>query len=48
MLIQRRVRPRAEAGTATASWSGTLSSAKFYVETVSSTTSFNIDDASFK
>jgi len=35
-------------GTATLSWSGTLSSANFYVETASGTSSFLIDDASFK
>jgi hypothetical protein len=35
-------------GTATVSWSGTLSSATFYVETSSGTDSFFIDDASFK
>ena len=35
-------------GTATVSWSGTLSSAKFYVETTSGTDSFYIDDASFQ
>ena len=35
-------------GTATVAWSGTLSSATFYVETASSTSSFNLDDASFK
>jgi hypothetical protein len=35
-------------GTATVSWSGTLSSARFYVETTSGTASFYIDDASFK
>jgi hypothetical protein len=34
-------------GTATVSWSGTLSSANFYVETTSGTNSFYIDDASF-
>jgi hypothetical protein len=35
-------------GTATISWSGTLSSARFYVETTSGTDSFYIDDASFQ
>ncbi|HEX9338252.1 MAG TPA: arabinofuranosidase catalytic domain-containing protein [Pseudonocardiaceae bacterium] len=35
-------------GTATVSWSGTLSSARFYVETTSGTDSFNIDDASMQ
>jgi hypothetical protein len=35
-------------GTATVSWSGTLSSATFYVETSSGTDSFFIDDASFQ
>jgi Glycosyl hydrolase family 62/Carbohydrate binding domain len=34
-------------GTATVSWSGTLSSAMIYVETVAGTDSFYIDDASF-
>ncbi|MBN2117752.1 MAG: carbohydrate binding domain-containing protein, partial [Anaerolineales bacterium] len=34
-------------GTTTVSWSGTLSSANFYVETTSGTPSFYIDDASF-
>jgi hypothetical protein len=34
-------------GTTTVSWSGTLSSANFYVETTSGTASFYIDDASF-
>ncbi|MBN1310673.1 MAG: carbohydrate binding domain-containing protein [Anaerolineae bacterium] len=34
-------------GTAAVSWSGTLSSANFYVETTSGTDSFYIDDASF-
>jgi hypothetical protein len=34
-------------GTATVSWSGTLSSATFYVETTAGTDSFYIDDASF-
>ncbi|WP_125776449.1 non-reducing end alpha-L-arabinofuranosidase family hydrolase [Antribacter gilvus] len=33
-------------GTATASWSGTLSSATFYVETAAGTDGFSIDDAS--
>jgi hypothetical protein len=32
-------------GTATVSWSGTLTSAKFYVETSSGTDNFYIDDA---
>lgn len=36
------------AGTATVSWSGTLSSATLYVETASDTASFFIDDASFR
>jgi hypothetical protein len=35
-------------GTANVSWSGTLSSANFYVETTSGTASFYIDDASFQ
>jgi hypothetical protein len=35
-------------GTATVSWSGTLSSATFYVETAAGTDSFYIDDASFR
>jgi hypothetical protein len=35
-------------GSATVSWSGTLSSANFYVETTSGTSSFYIDDASFQ
>jgi hypothetical protein len=35
-------------GTATVSWSGTLSSATFYVETTAGTDSFFIDDASFR
>ena len=35
-------------GSATVSWSGTLSSANLYVETLSETTGFFIDDASFK
>ena len=35
-------------GTATVSWTGTLSSANLYVETASGTSSFFIDDASFK
>lgn len=34
-------------GTANVSWSGSLSSANFYVETTSGTSSFYIDDASF-
>jgi hypothetical protein len=33
-------------GTATVSWSGTLSSARFYVETSSGTDNFYVDDAS--
>jgi hypothetical protein len=35
-------------GTATVSWSGTLSSANLYVETASGTTAFYVDDASFR
>jgi len=35
-------------GTATVSWTGTLSSANFYVETSSGADSFYIDDASFR
>jgi hypothetical protein len=35
-------------GTTTVSWSGTLSSANFYVETTSGTGSFFIDDASLR
>jgi hypothetical protein len=35
-------------GTATVSWTGTLSSATFYVETAAGTDSFYIDDASFR
>ena len=35
-------------GTTTVSWSGTLSSARFYVETLSGTDSFFIDDASMQ
>ena len=35
-------------GTTTVSWSGTLSSARFYVETTSGTDSFLIDDASMQ
>jgi hypothetical protein len=35
-------------GTATVSWSGTLSSALFYVETTAGTDSYYIDDASFQ
>jgi lysophospholipase L1-like esterase len=35
-------------GTATVSWSGTLSSARFYVETTSGTDNFSIDDASMQ
>ena len=34
-------------GTTTVSWTGALSSATFYVETVAGTDSFYIDDASF-
>jgi len=34
-------------GTTTVSWTGTLSSATFYVETVAGTDSFYVDDASF-
>ncbi|HZN71880.1 MAG TPA: non-reducing end alpha-L-arabinofuranosidase family hydrolase [Micromonosporaceae bacterium] len=34
-------------GTVTVSWTGTLSSARLYVETVAGTDSFYIDDASF-
>jgi non-reducing end alpha-L-arabinofuranosidase len=36
------------AGTATASWSGTLTSARLYVETTAGTDSFYIDDASMQ
>jgi lysophospholipase L1-like esterase len=35
-------------GTTTVSWSGTLSSARFYVETTSGTNSFYVDDASMQ
>jgi non-reducing end alpha-L-arabinofuranosidase len=35
-------------GTTTVSWSGTLSSARFYVETTSGTDSFFVDDASMQ
>lgn len=35
-------------GTTTVSWSGTLSNARWYVETTSGTDSFSIDDASFQ
>jgi hypothetical protein len=35
-------------GTTTVSWSGTLSSARFYVETTSGTDSFSIDDVSMQ
>jgi hypothetical protein len=35
-------------GTATVSWSGTLSTARFYVETTAGTDSFLIDDASMQ
>lgn len=35
-------------GTATVSWTGTLSSARFYVETTSGTDSFYVDDASMQ
>jgi hypothetical protein len=35
-------------GTSTVSWSGNLSSANLYVETTSGTTSFYVDDASFR
>jgi len=35
-------------GTTTVSWSGTLSSGRFYVETTSGTDSFFIDDASMQ
>ena len=35
-------------GTATVSWSGTLSGASFYVETTSGTDGFYIDDVSFQ
>ena len=35
-------------GTTTVSWSGTLSSARFYVETTAGTDSFLIDDASMR
>jgi hypothetical protein len=36
------------AGTATVSWSGALSSATVYVETTAGTSSFFVDDASFR
>jgi len=35
-------------GTTTVSWSGTLSSARFYVETAAGTDGFLIDDASMR
>ncbi|TMR97857.1 hypothetical protein [Nonomuraea basaltis] len=35
-------------GTATVSWSGTLTGATFYVETAAGTGGFSIDDASFQ
>ena len=35
-------------GTATVSWTGTLSSARFYVETASGTDNFYLDDASMQ
>ena len=35
-------------GTATVSWSGTLSNAILYVETAAGTDSFYLDDASFQ
>jgi hypothetical protein len=35
-------------GTTTVSWSGTLSSARFYVETTAGTDNFYIDDASMQ
>jgi hypothetical protein len=35
-------------GTATVSWSGTLSGATFYVETAAGTESLYLDDASFQ
>ncbi|MFI6318817.1 family 43 glycosylhydrolase [Nonomuraea sp. NPDC050556] len=35
-------------GTATASWTGTLTGATFYVETAAGTDGFSIDDASFR
>jgi lysophospholipase L1-like esterase len=35
-------------GTATVSWTGTLSSARFYVETTSGTDNFYVDDASLQ
>jgi hypothetical protein len=35
-------------GTATVSWSGTLTSARLYVETTSGTDSFYVDDASMQ
>jgi hypothetical protein len=35
-------------GTANASWSGTLTGARFYVETASGTDSLYVDDASLQ
>ena len=35
-------------GTTTVSWTGTLSSARFYVETTSGTDNFYVDDASLQ
>jgi hypothetical protein len=35
-------------GTATVSWTGTLTSARFYVETAAGTDSFYIDDATMQ
>ena len=35
-------------GTATVSWTGTLTGATFYVETTAGTDGFSIDDASFQ
>jgi hypothetical protein len=35
------------AGTSTVSWSGTLSGATYYIETVSGTDNLIVDDASF-
>jgi hypothetical protein len=35
-------------GTTTVSWSGTLSSGRFYAETTSGTDSFFVDDASMQ
>ncbi len=35
-------------GTATVSWTGTLSSARFYAETTSGTDPFYLDDASMQ